>query len=455
MNQPETDHLEASGADTEFPRRQLMTDHPISSRVSKISRATQFETLFEFFRDFYADRRHLPGTLDLTFGDPHDMPSPGYVEALRNAITPQDELWFAYKMNEPEAQRAAAESLRGHVGLPFEADDIHLTTGGFAAIALALKAVADPGDEVIYSLPPWFLYEPLVLEAGLVPVKVPIDADNFDLDVDVIAAAITPHTRIVIVCTPNNPTGRIYPAETLARLATALDEASARNGRRIYVISDEPYNRIVYDGATFRSPLEFYPYSFLAYSYGKTLLAPGQRIGYLALPPTMPHREAMRDAISTLQFATGFVFPNAVLQHALPRLEQLRFDIGLFERKRDVMVNALRDIGYRVSPPEGTFYLFPESPIPDDQAFASILAEHGILVIPGRIFETPGYFRISLTASLETIERSLAGFAAAYAAATSNGARSVQSNFRRNDDPAELSIGRSSRHQGESRQAMP
>lgn len=394
-----------------------MTDHPTSHRSSAVASAKPLRLLFEFFRDSYDERRHQPGTFDFTLGNPHEMPSAAYVDTLRDALEPGNELWFAYKMNEPDAQRAAAASLRRIVELPFEADDIHLTTGGFAAIALGLKAVADPGDEVIYSLPPWFLYEPLILEAGLVPIKVPIAAGTFDLDVDAIAAAITPRTRIVIVCTPNNPTGRIYPAATLRRLTAVLDEASARNGRRIYVISDEPYNRIVYDGATFRSPVEFYPYSFLAYSYGKTLLSPGQRIGYLALPPAMPHREELREAIRTLQFATGFVFPNALLQHALPRLEELAFDIDLFQRKRDRMVDALREIGYRVQPPEGTFYLFPESPLADDRAFASILAGYGILVMPGRIFETPGFFRISLTATLDTIEASLPGFAAAYAEA--------------------------------------
>ncbi len=396
---------------------QLDIDRPVSNRVSTIDSATPFRLLSGFLRDFLDEHRHRPGMLDFTLGDPHEMPSTAYVEALRDALIPRHELWFAYTMNDPAAREAAAASLRRLVNLPFEADDIHLTTGGFAAIALALKAVADPGDEVVYSLPPWFLYESLVLEAGLVPVKVTIDPATFDLDLDAITAAITPRTRIVILCTPNNPTGRIYPAATLQRLAAVLDEASARTGRRIYIVSDKPYNRIVYDGAAFRSPLEFYPHAFLAYSYGKTLLAPGQRIGYLALPPAMPGREEMRDAIRTLQFATGFVFPNAVLQYALPRLEELRFDIDLFQRKRNLMVDALREIGYRVSRPEGTFYLFPESPIGDDEAFVRILAERGILVMPGRIFETPGYFRISLTATLETIEASLPGFAAAFTAA--------------------------------------
>jgi aspartate aminotransferase len=176
--------------------------------------------LLNFFRHSgYAERRHDPDVLDFTFGDPHDPPSAAYVEILRDALIPQHELWFAYNQGEPNAREAAAASLRRIVDLPFGANDIHLTTGGFTAISTALKVVGDPGDEVIYSLPPWFLYEGLVLEAGLVPVKVQIDRKTFDLDLDAIAAAITPRTRIVIVCTPNNPTGRMYPVETLERLA--------------------------------------------------------------------------------------------------------------------------------------------------------------------------------------------------------------------------------------------
>jgi aspartate aminotransferase len=278
-----------------------------------------------------------------------------------------------------------------------------------------MKAVADPGDEVIYSLPPWFAYEALLVEAGLMPIKVRIDLETLDLDVDAISAAITPRTRIVIVNTPNNPTGRVYSAETLTRLTTVLEEASARNGRRIFLLSDEPYNRIVFSGNRFRTPAEFYPYTLVAYSYGKTLLAPGQRIGYLALPPALPDRGALRQAVHDLQIAIGWAFPNAVMQYALPKLEQQPFDVARLERRRDLMVDALTDMGYTVHRPEGTFYLFPHSPIPDDGAFARVLVEQGILVMPGALFETPGFFRICLTATEETCERSLPGFAAAFA----------------------------------------
>ncbi|MEK8225892.1 aminotransferase class I/II-fold pyridoxal phosphate-dependent enzyme [Oerskovia sp. M15] len=211
---------------------------------------------------------------------------------------------------------------------------------------------------MIYSVPPWFAYEVIVREAGLVPVKIPVVPDTFDLDLEALATSITPRTRVVLVNSPNNPTGRIYPVEQLRRLATLLEEASSRNGRRIFVVSDEPYHRIVFDGTAFHSPLEVYPWSLLAYSYGKTLLAPGQRIGYLAVPPTMPGREELRPAVEALQLAIGYAFPNAVLQHALPswsgslRRRALPAQAGSHGR-------GLREIGYDLHSPEGTFYLFP------------------------------------------------------------------------------------------------
>jgi aspartate aminotransferase len=249
-----------------------------------------------------------------------------------------------------------------------------------------------------------------------VPVRVKVDLSTFDLDVDAISGAITPRTRAVIVNSPNNPTGRIYPPETLDRLARVLTSASEANGRTIYLLSDEAYNRILFDGRTFPSPTGHYPNSFLLYSYGKTLLAPGQRLGYLALPPTMPGRERMRQALMLTQFS-GYGVPDAVLQYALPELEPLCIDLAQLQRRRDVLVGALREQGYDVHVPEATFYLLPRSPLPDDGAFADLLAAEDVFVLPGRIVELPGYFRISLTATDDMVERAVPRFAAAIEAA--------------------------------------
>ena len=396
-----------------------MDDRVTSRRSAAIQAATPFRLLFGFLRRRAAEdaRRREAGVLDFTFGDPHEMQMPAYVEALRDAALPQDELWFAYKQSEPRAQDAAAASLERVVPLGWAGANLRMTTGGFGAVTVAMKAVADPGDEVIYSLPPWFLYEILAIEAGLVPVKVRAKAPSFDLDLEAIAAAITPRTRIVVVNTPNNPSGRVYPPAALLAISGLLEQASARHGRRVWLVSDEPYNRIVFDGVDFHSPAEFYPWTRLCYSYGKTLLAPGQRLGYLAVPPGLPETAELMEAIDSLQVACGWLFPNAVMQHAVPQLEQLSIDVPGLQRKRDRLVTALLEMGYEVSSPDGTFYLWPRSPIRDDEAFAASLERRGVLVMPGVLFETPGWFRICLTATMESIEAALPHFAAAMAEA--------------------------------------
>lgn len=390
-----------------------MADQPRFPRTAALGKTIgllgQFAT-----QSAWARRRLEPDVADFAVGNPHDMPMPAYVDTLQRALVPRNKDWFAYKNSEPESQAIVAASLRDFTGVPFEPDDIAMTTGGFAALAAALKAVTTPGDEVVYSLPPWFLYEIMIVDNGLIPVKVRVDPVTFDLDLAAIEAAITPKTRIVIVNTPQNPTGKIYPPATLQRLAALLDEASRRNGRTIYLLSDEPYNRIVFDGNRFHTPAEFYPNTLIAYSYGKVLLAPGQRIGYLAVPPGIEGREELRMGIFLAQAASGYSWPNALLQHALADLEKLSIDIPRLQRKRDRMVGALREQGYQVHVPEGTFYLLPKSPWEDDVAFTELLAERDVFVLPGTICEISGYFRISLTANEEMIERALPRFAAAF-----------------------------------------
>ena len=369
------------------------------------------------FLPSYQVRASQPGICDFTFGNPHEPPLPGLVAALRRWAVPEGADWFAYPFNLPEAQETIAASLRAWRGLPFEAADIAVTNAGFGALAVGIKAVTQPGDEVIYSLPPWFGYEQLVIDNGCTPVKVRHDQATWDLDLDAIAGAITPRTRVLIVNTPCNPTGRIYPPATLAALARLLEEASARHGRAIYILSDEPYSRLIFDEGHFHSPSEHYPNTLVAYSYGKVLLAPGQRIGFLALAPGMPDREAMRQAVFVAQMACTYAFANSLLQRAIGDLDSLSIDLAHLQRKRDRLLAALREQGYDVHTPEGTFYLLPKSPLADDAAFAELLADRGVLVLPGTFFELPGYFRICLTATDAMIDRAIPGFDAAIAQA--------------------------------------
>ena len=352
-----------------------------------------------------------PDVCDFAFGNPQELPLPGFVDAIREHAEPLDKDWFAYKRSEPEPREAIAKALREARELPFEADDIALTPGAFGALATAFRTLLDPGDEVVFSLPPWFLYEAMLLAADAVPVKVRVRADDHDLDLDAIGAAIGPRTKAVIVNTPHNPTGRIYPLATLTGLAEVLEEASARLGRVIWLISDEPYNRLVFSDAEFHSPSEVYPNTLISYSYGKVLLTPGERIGWLAVSPSASGREELRDAIQVAQIAGGWVFPNATLQRAVPDLEQLSIDLVDLEAKRDRVVTALAAAGYQLRAPEGTFYVWVRSPLDDDVEFCRRLAEHLVLVLPGTTCEAPGYFRISLTGSNDMIDRALPVFA--------------------------------------------
>jgi aspartate aminotransferase len=363
----------------------------------------------------WARRQNEPGIADFTLGNPNDMPLPAFTEALQRWSVPRNARWFAYKNSEPDAQAVIAASLHERRGVAFEPADIALTNGAFAGLAVSFLTVTDPGDEVIFLSPPWFFYEPLIIAANCTPVRVTLPPPGFDLDPNAIAAAITPRTRAIIVNSPHNPSGRIYPPEALTELARVLTDASARHGRPIYLLSDEAYCRIVYDGRSFPSPTAFYPYSILIYTYGKTLLTPGERLGYLALPPEMPlaAREQLRGATMLAQFITGHAFPNALLQHALGDLDKLSIDVGHLQRRRDRMVTALRGAGYEVNLPEGTFYLLVRSPLGDDFAFTELLAQRDVFVLPGSTAECPGYFRISLTASDEMIDRALPVFAAA------------------------------------------
>jgi aspartate aminotransferase len=363
-----------------------------------------------FFNGPYARLSPDPETANFAVGNPHDFAMPAYVEAVRDHLEPQDKDWFAYKLSEPNAQRTVAQSMSKLTGLDWDPLDVHMTNGGFAAIAVALRTLLEPTDEAIFMSPPWFFYEHLILAAGGEPVRVRFDVPDCDLDLGRIEQAITPRTRVVLLNSPHNPSGRVIPLDQLRALGDLLTSASERNGRPIYVISDEPYRRIVFDGLTYHSPAEAYARTVVTYSYGKQLLAPGMRIGYLTWPPMMPDRERLRDDAFVHQLASGFSFPNADLQHSIEDLEPLCIDLQVLERRRERLIGALRNEGYEATCPEGTFYSMVRSPIDDDFEFARMLNERKVLVLPGTIVETPGWFRISLTANDEMVERGIHGF---------------------------------------------
>ena len=382
-----------------------------SHRIAALERSLR--PLLTFLNDSeHARRRGDPAICDFVFGNPQEMPLEGLVEAIRRHAVPANKDWFAYTVHNDDAAGRVAASLTAQTGLPFDAEAVRFVPGTFGGLAASLRAIVDPGDEVIFLSPPWFFYESMIAVLGATPVRVSLRHPHFDLEADAIARAITPRTRAIIVNSPHNPTGRIYDRAALERLAATLRQSSERYGRPIVLLSDESYNRILFDGRTFLSPAVLYPHTLVLYTYGKQLLAPGERIGYVAISPLIEGRRELAAAIQLSQIVGGWQIPSATLQRTVVDLETLSIDIGALERRRNRLAAALAGFGYKLTVPEATFYMMVRSPIPDDDAFCALLARHDVFVGPGRLFEMPGYFRISLTASDRMVERALPGFAA-------------------------------------------
>jgi aspartate aminotransferase len=351
-----------------------------------------------------------PDACDFLAGNPEVPALPGYVETLQKWLEPQHRRWFAYGMPDPHAAEAAAAALSDELGIAFEPNDIIPTRGAHGAMALAMATVLDPGDEVVFISPPWFFYEALILGAGATPVRVRANQTTWDLDVGAIEGTLTPRTRMVLINTPNNPTGLIYPDDTLALLAALLQRHSDGNGRAVYLLSDEAYSKILFDGNVMRSPAHHYDRTLVVHTFSKSALAPAQRLGYLAMPPSMPDREALRRGAMSASFSTSNMAPDAVMQYALPDLLHISVDMNTLQLRRDRLLDALRDVGYQVHTPEGTFYLLVRSPIDDEGAFVRRLAQDKVLAMPGTMFEMPGYFRLSITATDDMVERAIPVF---------------------------------------------
>jgi aspartate aminotransferase len=356
---------------------------------------------------FFMQPRDLehPDACDFLAGNPQEIASPQYVETVQRALVPNSRSYFAYGPPWQPAVDAAAKALGERLDMSLDPADVFLTRGAASGLALVFRIALDPGDEVLMMSPPWFFYEAMVLAEGANPVKVQLTED-FDLDLPAIERAITSRTRIVIVNTPHNPSGRLLPEDQLRGLADLLERSSARNGRRIYLASDEAYARILFDGRRMITPGRFYPATFMLHSYSKTLLAPSQRAGYVAMPPDMPDKDQLRMAMMASSLSTGAV-PDTGMQRAIPELELQHIDLVALERRRDRVVAELRRMGYEFPVPEATFYIFPKSPIPDATEFCDWLAERRVYTLPGEAFERPGYFRLSLTANDSMVEKAL------------------------------------------------
>ena len=295
----------------------------------------------------------------------------------------------------------------------FGPQHILMTVGAAGALNITFKAILDPGDEVITPRPYFMEYNFYADNFGA--KIVPADpAEGFQLNLKSIADKITPATRAVLINSPHNPTGVIYKAEELAELGRMLSQASQKNGRPIFLISDEPYRQLVYGGAKVPPVFAAYTHCLVGNSYSKDMSLPGERIGYVAINPDMPDSGPLFDTLAMANRILGFVSAPSLIQLAIGELQGVSVDIKLYEERRDEMVAGLQKIGYELTVPQGAFYLFPKSPIEDDAAFVDLLKEEKVLTVPGRGFGQPGYFRICYCVPMANIKNSMAGFARAF-----------------------------------------
>jgi aspartate aminotransferase len=302
-------------------------------------------------------------------------------------------------------REALAAKLTRETELEFSPEDVFMTVGAAGACNVALKSMLDAGDEVIVLAPYFAEYQFYISNHGGKMVAVETDENHLP-DVERIRAAITERTRAIMINTPNNPSGRVYPKETL----DALDAMLAEVGRPIAVLSDEPYKQFVYDGRRQPEVAASIRNTIICNSWSKTLGLAGERIGYLALSPRIEDREQLRRACALANRILGFVNAPAIWQWVLLEAMDASVDAAPYERKRNALCDALENIGYDVQRPEGAFYVFLRTPIADDVAFVRRLAEEGVLAVPGAGFGRPGYIRLSLTVEMDTIVRSIKGF---------------------------------------------
>jgi len=371
---------------------------------------------------------------NMVFGNPQDPPIPEFVGALRRQLEGADlptasPNTFSYKVRHPESVDAVVTVLQSTRGIEMDPADVMLTNGALSALSLCLFVMANPGDQAILVTPSYFFYRPMMEFAGLVPVPVAADPDmGFDLDVEAIRHAITPQTRVIMLNSPNNPTGKIYPAATLERLAEVLRQANKErsdaagpggNYEPIMVISDEAYCRIIFDddAAQFVSIAQVYEYSVMVYTWGKTLLAPSERFGYIALSPLMPEscRKILRDKLFRAQLLS-YSFPNGTTAQAYAEIEaaNLRIDTNQMKERRDQLYVSLTKLGWNVVKPEGTFYMLVQVPndlFEDEDDLVQLLAkEERVLVLHGSVMDIPGWIRLSLTASNEMVDFCIRAF---------------------------------------------
>jgi len=348
---------------------------------------------------------------DLSLGNPVMEPPVEFRQELKRLVENPLPGMHRYMENAgyPETRAAVAAQLSLETSIEFTMNDVIMTCGAAGALNVVLKTILNEGDEVIIFAPYFPEYINYIDNHGGIARILPTD-EQFIPKLDILEAAIGAKTKVVLINSPNNPSGAVYGKDLVHQLGELLSKKETQYGTQIFLISDEAYRKIIYDGLKYPSPLPHHPQSIIVASHSKDLALPGERIGYIAVNPTCSQRKEVVDGFIYCNRTLGYVNAPALMQHLVSHLQSVTVPIAEYQKKRDFLYDHLTEMGYSVMKPQGAFYMFPKSPLEDDVALVRELQSWRVLTVPGRGFGTPGYFRISYCVDDRTLEGSLAGF---------------------------------------------
>lgn len=351
---------------------------------------------------------------DFSLGNP-SVPAPDEVRRTAVALLERDPVWvhgYTSAPGDANVRQALADDLNRRFGTAYTPTHLYLTAGAAAALMCTLRALACAGDEFVVLAPYFPEYRAFIEHgAGARCVIVPAQTTDFGIDFEALERSLTDKTKAVLINSPNNPSGVVYSAHTLRTLATLLRDHAERVGHPIYLISDEPYREIVYDGLQVPFVPQFYRDTIVCYSYSKSLSLPGERIGYVLLPTESAHTEQLIAAVAGAGRSLGYVCAPSLFQRVAAQCASLTSDLSVYRTCRDLLYNGLTQAGYRCVKPQGAFYLLPQTPLADDYAFCEKAKAYDLLVVPGTEFGAPGHMRISYCVQPTVIEHALPRFA--------------------------------------------